>query len=331
MYTANGSFINSKCKKISKYIETFTCNNNLEFYNLIDKFYVRNLEKSVDRKSHIINEFKKVNINDYDFFKATDKDDIQVKNAIDSDFVQPTFPINTYDLYESCPFNKIPNIINNKTINYIKIFGERNSGTTFLHQLLEKNVKNVSILPHGYNSGTGWKHGFPKINLFNKIDNTLFIVIIRNVEDWLISMFKNQYHLKQNYNITSFLENKLDVYDKRTDHDVNVNPLEKQNILNLRYSKILSYLNLYKIASNIIFINLEDLQNNTSKFINFLSKTYNIDIAPNIIEISKHTKSKEIKKSNRSYNIDLPNIKNLDTNIELFVKNLKNKYYYKRS
>ena len=60
MYTANGSFINSKCKKISKYIETFTSNYNLDFYNLIDKIYVINLEKSVDRKNHIINEFKKL-------------------------------------------------------------------------------------------------------------------------------------------------------------------------------------------------------------------------------------------------------------------------------
>jgi GR25 family glycosyltransferase involved in LPS biosynthesis len=59
--------------------------------NLINKIFVINLEHSVDRKQHIIAEFKKNNINNYDFFKGVCKDDEQVVNLMDSDFVE-TFP-----------------------------------------------------------------------------------------------------------------------------------------------------------------------------------------------------------------------------------------------
>lgn len=36
--------------------------------NFFDKIYVINLKNSIDRKNHIINEFKKNNIKNYEFF-----------------------------------------------------------------------------------------------------------------------------------------------------------------------------------------------------------------------------------------------------------------------
>jgi len=57
------------------------------------------------------------------------------------------------------------------TIKNIKIFGERNSGTTYLEQLLKKNLQDVNIFSSYYKGGTGWKHGFPKIELFNNLND----------------------------------------------------------------------------------------------------------------------------------------------------------------
>lgn len=48
------------------------------------------------------------------------------------------------------------------TIKKIKIFGQRNSGTNYLEQLLNKNIQEVDIFSCYYKGGTGWKHGFPK-------------------------------------------------------------------------------------------------------------------------------------------------------------------------
>jgi len=57
------------------------------FNNLIDNIYVVNLKSCKDRKEHIINEFKKVGINKYEFFEAIDKDSDEVINLMKTKFV----------------------------------------------------------------------------------------------------------------------------------------------------------------------------------------------------------------------------------------------------
>ena len=132
-------------------------------------------------------------------------------------------------------------------IKNIKLFGERNI-------FLEKNIKDINIYSSYYNGG-GKKHGFPRIDLFNDLDSTLFIFIIRDLNSWIKSMYFNPYHYKIN-NINDFLTKKLQIYDKREDHDVNIYKSKQENIINLRNAKIKSYLNFYKKVNNYVFINL---------------------------------------------------------------------------
>tara|TARA_Y100000741_G_scaffold262621_1_gene203192 strand:- start:833 stop:1066 length:234 start_codon:yes stop_codon:yes gene_type:complete len=73
---------------------------------------------------------------------------------------------------------------NKSLIKNIKIFGERNSGTNFLTFLIKKNIKDINIFSSEIEYGTGWKHGFPKIELFNELESTLFIFIIRGLNSW---------------------------------------------------------------------------------------------------------------------------------------------------
>ena len=218
-------------------------------------------------------------------------------------------------------------------IKYFKIYGERNSGTNFLYQFLKKNT---DLLEHfnGYNGGTGWKHGYTKFNLFNsKIrTETLFVIIIRDLEDWLVSMFKNPYHykIKKSTSIFEFVNGNLNPFDVRKDHDVNIYKNENMNIVKLRYSKINDYLEFYNKVENIIFINLEDIQKNNKKFIDFLKNKFKINTKHEIVKISKHTKiNKNIVKIN--YNLKCPIIKHKNDKIEKFVENLKTQFYYKSS
>ena len=214
-------------------------------------------------------------------------------------------------------------------IKYFKIYGERNSGTNFVTQLL---LKNTNLLEHSsyYKGGTGWKHGFPRLNLFN--DNirkqTLFVVIIRDLEKWLVSMFKSPYSLDPGKSLFSFVNGDLKINEKRKDHDVNIYKEENKNIVKLRYSKINSYLEFYKKVENIIFVNLEDLQDNNNKMLDFLKDKFQINIKPKLIKVEKHTKiNKTIE--NRDYNLKCPIIKNKNNQLEQFVKNLKDEFYYK--
>jgi len=215
-------------------------------------------------------------------------------------------------------------------IKNIKIFGERNSGTTFCNIFLQKNLKNVEVLSGKYNKKDhlGWKHGFPNKNLFNKKD-TLFVFIIRDLYTWLNSMYHKPYHFNCPEDINKFLYEKLNISDKRKDHPNNTDPRESNTIVNLRYSKIQNYLNFFKEVENVIFINMEDLQQNKEKFIYFLSKTYNISIKKKIDVIEKHTKTEKKEISHNYKNIIPDKIKGENFELESFVNSLKKSYYFK--
>ena len=216
---------------------------------------------------------------------------------------------------------------NKVSIKNIKIFGERNSGTHFISMLIQKNIKDINICSHWMKGGTGWKHGFPRIELFKEIESTLFIFIIRDLEPWVKSMYFNPYHYKSPNNINDFLTKKLEITDIRKEHDVNKYKSEQQDIINLRISKIKSYLNFYENVNNVVFVNLEDLQIDNKKFLIFLKNVYNLNTTE-YIPIERHTKNNQ-KKINRSYNLILPEIINKDIKIENFIESLKINYYYK--
>tara|TARA_B100001027_G_C16267379_1_gene332931 strand:- start:6098 stop:7687 length:1590 start_codon:yes stop_codon:yes gene_type:complete len=55
---------------------------------LINKIYVINLKSCYDRKKHIEKEFKRLKINNYEIFEATDKDSLQVQEMMKTNFVK---------------------------------------------------------------------------------------------------------------------------------------------------------------------------------------------------------------------------------------------------
>lgn len=214
------------------------------------------------------------------------------------------------------------------SIQYIKIYGERNSGTNFLTELLRNNIVNLTILSGTYNKGSGWKHGFPKHYKEND-SKVLYIFLIRDLESWLQSMYKNPYHIKRTSQM-NFLYNTLEIREKKQDHPVHMDPREKNNIIKLRYHKISDYLSFYETISNGIFIHLKDLQKNYQSFLSFLKNTYSIQIKDEIIPILSHTKTKEKNIINRIYNeLNIEKIPYKNEKMEEFIENLKNKKIYK--
>jgi Glycosyltransferase family 25 (LPS biosynthesis protein). len=80
--------------------------------NFFDKIYVINLKESLDRKNHIIQEFKKNNIFNYEFFDATHFNEPSVSELLNSPKVI-SFPPCFRCLKNRCNcennFNKISN------------------------------------------------------------------------------------------------------------------------------------------------------------------------------------------------------------------------------
>ena len=216
-------------------------------------------------------------------------------------------------------------------IKYVKIFGERNSGTTYLYELLENNMKDVKLCKVTYDGGTGWKHGVPKIELFNNEKEVLFIFIVRDLESWLKSMYKNQYNFKKIEKLEDFLTNKLESSDSRELHDMNVNKeVEEQDVMSVRYSKLRSFLDFYEVISNGIFINMTYLQEKEENFVNFLMREYGIKIYKKFRRVKMHTKSRRTGVKNRVYDTELPmELIKKDEELEKVVEDLRVEKKYK--
>jgi hypothetical protein len=212
---------------------------------------------------------------------------------------------------------------------YIKIYGERNSGTNFLEKLLRRNLLHVNIEGGHFTNRMGWKHSFLYKNIVKKFKKkTLFIFLIRDLEPWLKSMYKNPYHIIRRRNIKEFIRKPILPRDKRPRNPMNWDMRERSNIVSIRYGKILSYLGAMSHMENYLFLNLGDLQKNYGKVLEFISRNFNIKKREKVIPILKHTKTKT-NMQNRNYNLDLPHIRNRNRKLEQFVSSLNNEYLYK--
>ena len=117
------------------------------------------------------------------------------------------------------------------TIKKFTIFGERNSGTNYLLSTLQQ------MLYINFTSEYGFKHWYIKdvtprgenntttdnecLKSINDSDDTLFIVIVRNVYDWVGSMYKIPYHIKniKGDSIFEFVSNKYIAYEESCPRD----------------------------------------------------------------------------------------------------------------
>src|SRR3990170_7090934 len=190
-----------------------------------------------------------------------------------------------------------------------KINGERNSGTNFLAQLLDKNDIPIYVQKRDKNFIEHYKHGIPD-NSVKQLNNTVIdIFIFRELTSWLKSMFINHYELKVIESFKNFLTQKQysNNYwkDNKTKDILNMGENGK-TIFEIRYYKYNAIVEYKNNNKNVIFISLGFIQNknNCENFLKSINEKYNLKRVDFICEILKHTKiNKNIK--NRDYNIDI--------------------------
>lgn len=156
---------------------------------------------------------------------------------------------------------------NRQEIKYFCIFGERCSGTNLLKNLVEANFKIE------YNDNICHKHFFGFSDLSNT-DDTLFLCIVRNFYEWIMSFYEKQHHFNKSSdastdNIKNFLTQEIHSYDTEGNEIIQdwnyVTGCPYENIFELRKYKNLyftdvlpskvkhHYLILYENISNITF------------------------------------------------------------------------------
>lgn len=188
--------------------------------------------------------------------------------------------------------------------------GERCSGTNFLEHIIRSvfRIKTAWNL-HGYQYGNSWnflghKHffGFMPIKKIQKYSNTLFLGIVRDPYEWMMSVRKHPHHFHhlrrshiKNYEfyyhtMSSFHHIYGEIFCDRN-FKTNINPElanKYKDIFELRKTK-LEYLieTMPTIASNYVIIRYEDLVNNHEKELDNLINKFGlnpINEFPNIVK-----------------------------------------------
>ena len=217
----------------------------------------------------------------------------------------------------------------------IKIFGERNSGTNYLHKLFSKNFKNIKLDSPNGKYLMGWKHGIPKYNLldvYEKKNKIIYVCIFRDLKMWLNSMYNKPYHIYNNTNFYDFITRNSII--RKTSNYIDFKyKHERSNLFNIRYFKFIKLLELSKKKKNVVFVKLDWLQKkkNDFVFINSLIKKFNLKHKKNFIPILKHTKNKQfgVKNAiNNNYKIPLKILNKFgNKSIEKYINNLKLKFF----
>ena len=162
-----------------------------------------------------------------------------------------------------------------KTFN---IYGERNSGTNFLYELISNNFD--------LKGSVDKKHSLVKE--YNKSEDHINFCIIRNLNDWIYSMYLNPYHINNDYrggvkryrpsrkkDVYTFCnENVITNLEDPSPYDINLSG--KYNLVEIRYLKY----NSYKNITNKVLVNLDFLQKykkNKVLFLDSISKKYNLE------------------------------------------------------
>jgi hypothetical protein len=170
---------------------------------------------------------------------------------------------------------------------FIKVFGERNSGTNYLESLVRRNFT-LSILPGKvnpafrrlkefeiirylyftttFNTFFGWKHAQinPKlINGIAKSNETLFLVITKNPYSFLLSLYKRPYHQRsRKADFASFIQSRWNATYFENGPKFYESPIELWNAKQASYLEFMSSnFNVYMIRYEDLLLDPEDIFN----------------------------------------------------------------------
>ncbi|MEL6644706.1 MAG: hypothetical protein AAFQ79_12290 [Pseudomonadota bacterium] len=159
-------------------------------------------------------------------------------------------------------------------LQHIQVFGERNSGTKYLSQLVGEAARDPEVVMGSYASlkdpvnkaqFIGYKHYYPQLARIARVQSrTLFLVIYKNPYTWIRSMLDKPYHFKkclEGKSITDLPNVRLhgvDIFGREIP-DVHPHTGERLTLFELRAQKIQQWEALSYNVHNIAFVNYEHL------------------------------------------------------------------------
>lgn len=189
------------------------------------------------------------------------------------------------------------------SVQRLKVYGERCSGTNYVMYLLHKNFPSLAptlLREFGHKHYPWWvdteisskklqKLGYTldDISLIHS-QNCLFVVVVRDPYDWLRSFYLKPYDVHKSLfkkGFDHFVTSRWKLTrrypaDSGKYHLVdNRNPQTKKpfdNVLQLRKAKMQNYLQLGKLVDNFLFVRYEDVRDNPQGFVDFVATLFHL-------------------------------------------------------
>jgi len=166
------------------------------------------------------------------------------------------------------------------------ILGERRSGTFYLQRLIEHNFEIKPTWQYG------WKHFFG-FNDYGGSNNVLFLGIVRNPKEWILSLYNNPFHLNKemsgkgldHFMLAEFWSIKDDhtpqikgILGNEIMADRNMHTLERYtNLFEARKVKCNYLINIFpNVVENYHLIRLEDLETDYLKVLVGLERRFKL-------------------------------------------------------
>ena len=183
----------------------------------------------------------------------------------------------------------------------LMVFGERNSGTNFIHALLQRNFPAFADAPGDrigqFGFRYGWKHGFPM--MLAAPDHVLSICVFRHPETWLRSMHARPWHVAPALRAMTFEEFirtewhtivdernfGLDTDDPRALQELHwdrhpITGKRFENILALRTAKTAAFLTLPNRFKTCLLVRQEDILKAPEEFVAHVAAAFALKRLP---------------------------------------------------
>ena len=205
----------------------------------------------------------------------------------------------------------------------IKIYGERNTNTNYMSQLIKLNLKVLEIpgtvppyvkrlqnlLPGNelvkdiyfhltYSQNLGWKHTYVKSDILNKYsivknNEVAFLTITKNPYSWLLSLYRNPYHQYYSHkpSFETFLSSPWKTVERDNTDKLLKNPVELWNIKNSAYIKLSEF--------NVLNITTESIFQDPKAIIDLISCKFSLEkLSKEFINYESSTKKEKHRNSN---------------------------------
>jgi hypothetical protein len=187
-------------------------------------------------------------------------------------------------------------LANGATVRSIYVFGERNSVTNYLSNLIIKNCKSQgggSLYGAQNRAALGWKHGFPA--MLGAFDDVLAIAVYRDPIAWLHALHRDPWHAAahlRNVSFSQFIRSEwMSVIDDKGFGVVRGDPRwghelladrdpetggRFANAMRLRNAKNRGFASLDNRVGNVLRVNYEAVYADPQGFLTALCGVYNL-------------------------------------------------------